>query len=110
MTLRHMLGRARPSAGRGRRRAIVGQDNGKRYPIQCLVLTSISSTGHPGKERALITHLTDKTSLQLLPGPVSGSPRSSTIGSDGWLLNISGACFRLVLLQTGQQWGHFVRR
>src|SRR5260370_23380330 len=28
------------------------------------------------------------TSLQLLHGPVSGSPRSSTIGSDGWLLNI----------------------
>ena len=27
-------------------------------------------------------------SLQSLPGPVSGSPRSSTIGSDGWLLNI----------------------
>src|ERR1700732_5313448 len=26
-------------------------------------------------------------SLQLLPGPVSGSPRWSTIGSDGWLLN-----------------------
>jgi hypothetical protein len=26
------------------------------------------------------------TSLQLLHGPVSGSPRSSTIGSDGWLL------------------------
>src|SRR6201981_337503 len=28
------------------------------------------------------------TSLQLLHGPVSGSLRSSTIGSDGWLLNI----------------------
>src|SRR6202022_2807882 len=28
------------------------------------------------------------TSLQSLPGPVSGSPRSSTIGSDGWLLNV----------------------
>src|ERR1700722_19783452 len=28
------------------------------------------------------------TSLQLLHGPVSGSPQSSTIGSDGWLLNI----------------------
>src|ERR1700675_2638641 len=28
------------------------------------------------------------TSLQLLHGPVSGSPRSSTIGSDGWLLHI----------------------
>src|SRR6266446_1236248 len=28
------------------------------------------------------------TSLQLSHGPVSGSPRSSTIGSDGWLLNI----------------------
>src|SRR6202047_5178085 len=28
------------------------------------------------------------TSLQSLPGPGSGSPRSSTIGSDGWLLNI----------------------
>ena len=27
-------------------------------------------------------------SLQSLPGPGSGSPRSSTIGSDGWLLNI----------------------
>src|ERR1700693_4875265 len=27
-------------------------------------------------------------SLQLLPGLVSGSPRWSTIGSDGWLLNI----------------------
>ena len=27
-------------------------------------------------------------SLRLLPGPVSGSRRSSTIGSDGWLLNI----------------------
>src|ERR1700693_1849716 len=27
-------------------------------------------------------------SLQSLPGPVSGSPRWSTIGSDGWLLNI----------------------
>ena len=27
-------------------------------------------------------------SLQLLPGPGSGSPRSSTIGSDGWLLTI----------------------
>src|SRR5260370_27713485 len=26
------------------------------------------------------------TSLQLLHGPVSGSPRSLTIGSDGWLL------------------------
>src|SRR5271165_3747676 len=28
------------------------------------------------------------TSLQLLPGPVSGSPHLSTIGSDEWLLNI----------------------
>src|SRR5580704_18769438 len=28
------------------------------------------------------------TSLRLLHGPVSGSPRSLTIGSDGWLLNI----------------------
>jgi hypothetical protein len=28
------------------------------------------------------------TSLQLLPGLGSGSPRSLTIGSDGWLLNI----------------------
>src|SRR5215831_6972758 len=28
------------------------------------------------------------TSLQSLPGPVSESPRSLTIGSDGWLLNI----------------------
>ena len=27
-------------------------------------------------------------SLRLLHGPVSGSPRSLTIGSDGWLLNI----------------------
>ena len=27
-------------------------------------------------------------SLQSLPGPVSGSRRSLTIGSDGWLLNI----------------------
>src|SRR5271165_2520117 len=27
-------------------------------------------------------------SLRSLPGPVSGSPRSSTIGSDGWLLTI----------------------
>src|SRR6516164_7699267 len=27
-------------------------------------------------------------SLPSLPGPVSGSPRSSTIGSRGWLLNI----------------------
>src|SRR5215831_9587085 len=27
------------------------------------------------------------TSLQSLPGPVLGSPRSSTIGCDGWLLN-----------------------
>ena len=27
-------------------------------------------------------------SLRSLPGPVSGSPRSSTIGSDRWLLNI----------------------
>src|ERR1700730_7151176 len=28
------------------------------------------------------------TSLQSLPGPVSGSPLSLTIGSDGWLLTI----------------------
>src|SRR5260370_32623975 len=28
------------------------------------------------------------TSLRSLHGPVSGSPRSLTIGSDGWLLNI----------------------
>jgi hypothetical protein len=28
------------------------------------------------------------TSLQSLPGPGSASPRSLTIGSDGWLLNI----------------------
>src|SRR5438132_12276779 len=28
------------------------------------------------------------TSLQSLPGLGSGSPRSSTIGSDGWLLTI----------------------
>src|SRR6266478_7762415 len=28
------------------------------------------------------------TSLQLLRGPVSESPRSSTIGSEGWLLTI----------------------
>src|SRR5580692_2667086 len=28
------------------------------------------------------------TSLQSLHGPVSGSPRSSTIGCDGWLLTI----------------------
>jgi hypothetical protein len=70
-------------------KAIVGQGNGKRYPIQCPVLTSISSTGHPGKERALITPLTGTMSLQLWPGPVSGNPLSSTIGSDGWLLKIT---------------------
>src|ERR1700736_4015398 len=28
-------------------------------------------------------------SFQSLPGPVSGSPRWSTIGSGGWLLNIT---------------------
>jgi hypothetical protein len=67
-------------------KAIVGQGNGKRYPILCPVLTSISSTGHPGKERALITPLTGTTSLQSLPGRASGSPRSLTIGSGGWLL------------------------
>src|SRR3979411_259421 len=27
-------------------------------------------------------------SLRSLPGPVSGRPRSSTIGSDGWLLTL----------------------
>src|SRR5208337_4020886 len=49
---------------------------------------TLSSTGHPGKERALITHQARKMSLQLLPGLVSGSRRLSTIGSGGWLLNI----------------------
>src|SRR6516162_2472992 len=42
--------------------------------------TSVSWTMHGQTGRSML--------LQLLPGPVSGSLRSSTIGSRGWLLNI----------------------